>query len=114
MQRMDDHHGFGIGVYAAVFAALLALLAATVWVSGLDLGSWNIFIAMGIAAVKAGLVVLYFMQARRGTLIIKVYAAAAGVWLMIATALTFADYLTRPQLKASAIGVVETVRKAPR
>ena len=108
----DSHrHGFGVGTYLAVFAALLVLLGVTVWISVVDLGRWNVFIAMGIAAVKAALVVLYFMQAKRGTWIIQVYAGAAVVWLLIATTITFADYLTRPVLAASAAGVVEVAKQ---
>ena len=112
MSEPKEHHGYGIGAYIAVYLALLVFLSLTVFISGIDLGRWNIFIAMGIAAVKAGLVVLYFMQAKRSTWIIQFYACAAVVWLMIATVLTFADYATRHPLQVNAAGTV-TVAEAP-
>ena len=95
MERHGAPHGYSGTTYLIVFVALLVLLALTVVVAGFDLGPLNIFAAMAIAAVKAALVVLYFMQAKRSTWIIKVYAGAAVVWLMIATVITFADYVTR-------------------
>jgi len=51
-------------VLAAVWLALLALTVVTVAVTWVDLGHFNLWIAMAIAAVKATLVVLYFMHMR--------------------------------------------------
>jgi cytochrome c oxidase subunit 4 len=71
---MDEHaqheapHGPGhvvpLGLLFAVLAALLALTFATVAVTWLDLGRLNLGIALGIAVVKASLVLLYFMHLR--------------------------------------------------
>jgi len=47
-----------------VWGALVALTWATVAVTHFDLGSLNLWIAMGIATVKATLVALYFMHLR--------------------------------------------------
>ena len=105
-------HGYSVGTYLAVYVALLVFLGLTVWASGLELGRWNIFIAMAIAAVKAALVVLFFMQAKKSTWIIQFYACAAVVWLLIATVLTFADYAMRRPLQANLLGTV-TVAEAP-
>lgn len=112
--KTDQHtsHGYGFGTYLAVYVALLVFLGLTVWASGLELGRWNIFIAMAIAAVKAGLVVLFFMQAKKSAWIIQFYACAAVVWLIIATVLTFADYAMRRPLQANQLGTV-TVAEAP-
>lgn len=112
MDNAEEQPAFRISTYLWVFAALMVLLGITVAVAMVDLGPWNIFIAMAIAAVKAGLVVLYFMQAKRSAWIIKVFAGAAAVWLMIATILSFSDYLTRRALTANAAGVV-TVASSP-
>ncbi|MGD0089547.1 MAG: cytochrome C oxidase subunit IV family protein [Planctomycetota bacterium] len=46
----------------AVWAALLGLTAATVVASRIDLGAMNVWIALGIATVKAVLVLLFFMH----------------------------------------------------
>jgi cytochrome c oxidase subunit 4 len=57
-------HVVPMKVLIAVWAALLALTVVTVAVVKVDLGSLNLWIAMGIATLKAALVVLYFMHMR--------------------------------------------------
>lgn len=57
-------HVVPLRVLLAVFAALIALTAVTVWVAGIDLGDWNLFGALAIATVKAALVALFFMHLR--------------------------------------------------
>ena len=49
-------------VYNLVFTSLLVLTVVTVWVAMYDFGPFNIFVALGIATVKAALVTLYFMH----------------------------------------------------
>ncbi len=60
------HSGLGhvvpLWLLAAVFGALLALTGLTVAVASVDLGNLNLYLALGIAAVKASLVVLFFMH----------------------------------------------------
>ena len=46
----------------AVFTALLALTAATVYFASFELGSYEVLIAMAIATVKAVLVATFFMH----------------------------------------------------
>ena len=63
-----DHQGHGHvhvmppSILIAVFVALLALTFITVAVTRVDLGPLNIWVAMGVATVKATLVALYFMH----------------------------------------------------
>ena len=63
-----DHDGLAhvmpVPVLLAVFAALMVLTVVTVAATRVDLGAWNLWIAMGIAALKATLVALYFMHLR--------------------------------------------------
>ena len=49
-------------ILLTVFAALLALTFITVAVTRVDLGPLNIWVAMGVATIKAALVALYFMH----------------------------------------------------
>ncbi len=49
-------------VLVSVWLALMALTALTVAITWVDLGSWNLIVAMAIATVKAALVVLFFMH----------------------------------------------------
>jgi|WetSurMetagenome_2_1015567.scaffolds.fasta_scaffold76197_3 cytochrome c oxidase subunit IV len=51
-------------VLATVFACLLVLTVVTVAVTKVNLGNFNLWIAMAIATVKASLVLLYFMHMR--------------------------------------------------
>jgi cytochrome c oxidase subunit 4 len=51
-------------VLLTVFGILLVLTVLTVAVTKIDLGKLNIWIAMGIALVKAAVVSLYFMHLR--------------------------------------------------
>ncbi len=55
-------HVVPVWLLAAVFGALLVLTGLTVAVAQVDLGNMNLYLALGIAAVKASLVVLFFMH----------------------------------------------------
>lgn len=62
---MSDHvHVMPLRVLFGVFAALLVLTVLTVAVTWVDLGSFNLVIALTVAVVKASLVALYFMHLR--------------------------------------------------
>lgn len=76
-------------VLLGVWGALLVLTWGTVAATWIDLGPFNLWLALGIAVVKAGLVALYFMHLRydhpfHGFLLI---AALAFVMLLVALAL---------------------------
>jgi cytochrome c oxidase subunit IV len=64
----DGHHAIGHAIPApvliAVFLALIALTVITVVASYLPLGDFEIWVALGIATVKAALVAAYFMHLR--------------------------------------------------
>ncbi len=62
----DDHHEHvsAPSLLIGIFAALLVLTFITVFVAGIDFGAFNIWMAMGVATVKATLVGLYFMHLR--------------------------------------------------
>lgn len=75
--------------------ALMLLLAATTALAFVPLGTANLFISLGIAVAKALLVLLFFMELRAGTALVRVFAAAGFFWLMIMIALTSADYTHR-------------------
>jgi cytochrome c oxidase subunit 4 len=79
----------------AVWGALMALLAATVIGSFLLTGPSSIALSLGIALAKVALVFWFFMQLRRESGLVRVFAVGAAVWLMILLALTGTDYATR-------------------
>jgi cytochrome c oxidase subunit 4 len=81
--------------HVAVWAALLALLAATVGAYWLPLGRFNVAVGLAIACAKALLVAAYFMHLRFQKRVVWVWSAAGCYWLGIMLALTLADFLTR-------------------
>lgn len=78
-----------------VWAALLLLLAATVFAAYQPLGPFNTVAGLGIAAVKTALVALLFMGLRRSGALVRLTAAAGFFWLVILFVLTLSDFLTR-------------------
>jgi caa(3)-type oxidase subunit IV len=88
-----------------VWLGLLGLLVLTVAGAHLPLGSFNVVLALGIAATKALLVGLFFMHLRRPDPLLRLAASAAGLWILFLFALSFADLLTRPA--ASQPGIVQ-------
>jgi cytochrome c oxidase subunit 4 len=75
--------------------ALMFLLASTTALAFVPLGTANLFISLGIAAVKALLVLLLFMELKASSPLIRAAAAAGFFWLAIMIALTTADYTHR-------------------
>jgi cytochrome c oxidase subunit 4 len=55
-------HAVPFGVLVTVLLSLLVLTFLTVVATWFDFGSWNTWIAIGIATVKAMLVALFFMH----------------------------------------------------
>ncbi|MCA1816436.1 MAG: cytochrome C oxidase subunit IV family protein [Acidobacteria bacterium] len=81
--------------YYAVFVVLLLFTATTYFAARVDLGRWNTPVGLAIAAVKAALIVIYFMHARYSTRLTRVVIGAGLFWLGILLALTVSDYVTR-------------------
>ncbi|RAP29476.1 oxidase [Candidatus Marinamargulisbacteria bacterium SCGC AG-343-D04] len=60
----EEHSGHFIiplKFYVMTLVALLILTVITVLVAQIDLGPLNIYVAMGVAAIKATFVILFFM-----------------------------------------------------
>ncbi len=88
-------HIVPIRVYAIIFAALLALTAATCAISFINLGRMNAVVALVIAFGKALLVALFFMHLRYSRRLMQIVVVAGLFWLGIMIALTMSDFLTR-------------------
>jgi cytochrome c oxidase subunit IV len=85
-----------VRTYLLSWLALLALLTLTVVSAYFQLGTWNITINLGVATLKALIVIFVFMHLARSTPLLRLVAAAGFIWLAILTVLTLADVLTRP------------------
>lgn len=89
------HHVTPLRDYILVFLALMVLTAVTVGVAFVDLGVWNDIVALGIAFIKATLVVMIFMNVRHSARLSKLTVLSGLVWLIILFGLTLTDYMTR-------------------
>lgn len=78
-----------------VYVSLMFLLALTVGVSLLPLGIWGVVTGLLIAAIKAFLVIWFFMELRNSPPLVRLVAAAGMLWVGLLMVLIFGDYLTR-------------------
>lgn len=90
-----SEHVVPVRVYVANCAALLALTAVTVAVAYIDLGPLNTVAAIGIAGLKAFLVILYFMHLRYSPRLVWMVVAAGVLFVFLLLALVLADYESR-------------------
>ena len=81
--------------YYAIFGALMVLTAVTVGVAFVNLGSFNFPVAIGIAILKATLVILFFMHAKYSSTLTKMFVGTAFFFLFILLTLSLTDYLSR-------------------
>jgi len=81
--------------YVGVFLALLVLTGLTVFVAFQDLGPMNNFVALGIAVLKASLVILFFMHGKYSTRLTKLVIVSAFFWLLLLFAFTMSDFVSR-------------------
>jgi cytochrome c oxidase subunit 4 len=89
------HHDIPKATYFVIFMWLAVLLALTVAAAHVDLGMWNVPVALAIAIVKAVLIVLYFMHVRYGSPLLKLFAAGGFFWLLIMLAFVLTDVKMR-------------------
>ena|SRR5258708_10855011 len=78
-----------------VCGALLLLTALTIGASFVNLGAFHTPVALGIAAAKAILILLYFMHLRYSSGLTRIVIVAGLLWLGILLAGTLDDVLTR-------------------
>ena len=98
MSQGHTHNITPVSTLFTVFGTLFVLTIVTVFAARQDFGALSTPIALGIAVVKASLVVIYFMAVRYNTPLTKVVVVAGFFWLLIMFGLTMGDYLTRSLL----------------
>ncbi len=84
-------HVMPVRVLLAVFAVLIGLTFLTVAATWRDFGDWNLAIAIGIAAIKAALVALYFMHLRYDRPFNALIFVTALLFLALFLSLTLLD-----------------------
>ena len=75
--------------------ALMLLLAATWSIGYVNLGMFNVIVALAIGITKALLVALFFMHIKGSSRLLHVAATVGIIWLLIMLSLTLGDYFTR-------------------
>jgi cytochrome c oxidase subunit 4 len=82
-------------VYVGMCFALLALLALTWAIAYVDLGPFNLIVALALAITKAILIALFFMHIKGSSRLLHLAAVAGVIWLLFLISLTLGDYITR-------------------
>ncbi len=84
--------------YLMIFAALMVLLVLTVVAAFIPLGQANVIVALGIAFLKAALILLFFMHFRDSDQLTWIVGAATVAWFLVLIFLTLNDYNSRDMI----------------
>jgi cytochrome c oxidase subunit IV len=84
-----------VRTYVIIWATLTIMTFVTYYVAQIELGAWNIVVALGIAFFKMMLVILFFMNVKAESPLTKLFAGAGFFWMAILLAMTLGDYISR-------------------
>jgi cytochrome c oxidase subunit IV len=76
-------------------AALMGLLALTWCIGYVNLGVFNLVVALFISFAKTLLIVLFFMHIKGSSRLLHLAAMTGLLWLLLMLALTLGDYVSR-------------------
>jgi cytochrome c oxidase subunit 4 len=85
--------------YFLIYLSLMALLVLTYAAAHVNLGAWSVPVALLIAAAKALLVAIFFMELHEQDGIHRAAAIVGIFWLGILLTLTISDYISRNWLQ---------------
>ncbi|MCI5166265.1 MAG: caa(3)-type oxidase subunit 4 [Candidatus Electrothrix sp. GM3_4] len=91
----ENQHIISYKMLGSVLAALLVMTGITVAVSTVDLGVFNVPVALFVASTKATLVLLFFMHMKYESRVIIVSFLSAIIFLGIMISLIFFDVAFR-------------------
>ncbi len=96
----DDHKHTSIVGYWSVFIGLMVLTGATygAYLLQIENPALNIAVALGIALMKASVVLYFFMHLRESSTIVKATAVTGFVFLTILMIFVLQDVLSRGAL----------------
>lgn len=89
---MDEkHEPVANGTYLLFWVVLIVLTLTNVGLSRLELGVWNIWIALALATAQAGVVLGIFMHLKQETAIFRLGLFILLLFVAVAIGLTFSD-----------------------
>lgn len=91
----EEHHEVSYAINIQIWLVLLVLTVLTVVMAFVNAGDMNIVIALGIATVKATLVVTVFMHVMFDPPVVRWFLAACGIVLFVVVVLTVTDFVNR-------------------
>jgi cytochrome c oxidase subunit 4 len=94
-QNESSAHAVGYGIYILVWIGLVVFTGLTVVVSGVNLKALAVTVALGIAATKSILVLLYFMHLKYEPPLFRTLVFVVVLALVTFIILTFLDVLFR-------------------
>ena len=89
------HHIASVRDYVLVWLALVVLTFTTTYVGFIDMGEFNIVVALLIAVVKMSMVIWIFMGVRYTSSLTKLFVVAGFFWFLILIFMTGQDYFSR-------------------
>jgi cytochrome c oxidase subunit 4 len=90
-----NHKVVPVRTYLLIWAILICATFTTLGIAFIDLGPWNIVVALMIAFTKMSLVVLFFMHVKQQNSLTRLFVVAGFLFLAILIALAMSDYGTR-------------------
>lgn len=93
-----SHHIIPFKTYIGVFTALIILTVITVAVSFVDLGAYNMVVALLVAGVKASLVAMFFMHLLYDKKLNLAIFLSSIIFLVIFIVFTMFDTMNRDDI----------------
>lgn len=90
-----DHHIMSIKALSAVLAVLLFLTYVTVAVSRINLGYFNVVVALALASTKSLFVIMFFMHLKYENRTLQAFVFICFLILAIFIGMTFFDVAYR-------------------
>jgi cytochrome c oxidase subunit 4 len=98
-----NHKVLPVRTYVLIWLILIVATGTTLGVAYIDLGPWNIVVALAIAFTKMSLVVLFFMHVKQQTNLTKIFVVAGFLFLGILIFMAMTDYGTRSWMDSSTV-----------
>ena len=90
-----EHHIVGPKTYLSILIALLVLTATTTGAAFINMGVFSPIVALGIACLKAVLVILFFMHIRYSSKVMMLTVGAGFFTFLVLITMTLSDYISR-------------------